>query len=33
MTPAEEPRLDLLVHRMTWEADGVLSIELTHPDG
>lgn len=33
MTPAEEPRLDLLVHRMTWEADGVLSVELTHPDG
>ncbi|MEU1491059.1 PDR/VanB family oxidoreductase [Streptomyces sp. NPDC005776] len=33
MTTAEEPRLDLLVHRMTWEADGVLSIELTHPGG
>lgn len=33
MTPAEEPRLDLLVHRMTWEADGILSIELAHPDG
>ncbi|MER7727278.1 PDR/VanB family oxidoreductase [Streptomyces sp. NPDC096323] len=33
MTPAEEPRLDLLVHRMTWEADNVLSIELTHPAG
>ncbi|MFG2140571.1 PDR/VanB family oxidoreductase [Streptomyces sp. NPDC048650] len=29
----QEPRLDLLVHRMTWEADGVLSLELTHPDG
>jgi len=24
---------DLLVHRMTWEAEGVLSVELTHPDG
>lgn len=33
MTTPEEPRLDLLVHRMTWEADGVLSIEITHPDG
>lgn len=28
-----EPRLDLLVHRMTWEAEGVLSVELVHPDG
>ncbi|MFI9046861.1 PDR/VanB family oxidoreductase [Streptomyces sp. NPDC053427] len=25
--------LHLTVHRMTWEADGVLSVELTHPDG
>ncbi|MEU6769660.1 PDR/VanB family oxidoreductase [Streptomyces sp. NPDC046853] len=25
--------LTLLVSRMTWEADGVLSVELTHPDG
>ncbi|MGY1433787.1 PDR/VanB family oxidoreductase [Streptomyces reniochalinae] len=25
--------LELLVHRMTWEADGVLSLELVHPDG
>ncbi|WP_409056709.1 PDR/VanB family oxidoreductase [Streptomyces sp. SYP-A7185] len=23
----------LLVRRMTWEADGVLSVELTHPEG
>ncbi|MFI5659514.1 PDR/VanB family oxidoreductase [Streptomyces sp. NPDC051684] len=29
----EERRLDLLVRRMTWEADGVLSVELIHPDG
>lgn len=29
----QEPALELLVHRMTWEADGVLSVELTHPDG
>ncbi len=28
-----EPALDLLVHRMTWEADDVLAIELIHPDG
>ncbi|MFI6937789.1 PDR/VanB family oxidoreductase [Streptomyces sp. NPDC050418] len=28
----EEPR-ELLVRRMTWEADGVLSVELAHPDG
>ncbi|MFZ3593479.1 PDR/VanB family oxidoreductase [Streptomyces sp. BH104] len=28
----EERRLDLLVRRMTWEADGVLSVELTHPE-
>ncbi|MFE7790154.1 PDR/VanB family oxidoreductase [Streptomyces sp. NPDC057460] len=32
-TTGQEPQLDLLVHRMTWEADGVLGIELTHPDG
>ncbi|MET8398575.1 PDR/VanB family oxidoreductase [Streptomyces sp900116325] len=32
-TNGQEPQLDLLVHRMTWEADGVLGIELTHPDG
>ncbi|MFI9077949.1 PDR/VanB family oxidoreductase [Streptomyces sioyaensis] len=25
--------LHLLVRRMTWEADGVLSVELVHPDG
>lgn len=25
--------LTLLVRRMTWEADGVLSVELVHPDG
>jgi ferredoxin-NADP reductase len=24
---------ELLVHRMTWEAEGVLSVELVHPDG
>ncbi|WP_394435351.1 PDR/VanB family oxidoreductase [Streptomyces sp. SGAir0957] len=30
---ADERRLSLLVRRMTWEADGVLSVELTHPDG
>ncbi|MEV0321196.1 PDR/VanB family oxidoreductase [Streptomyces sp. NPDC050658] len=29
----EENELDLLVRRMTWEADGVLSVELVHPDG
>ncbi|WP_413753813.1 PDR/VanB family oxidoreductase [Streptomyces sp. R-74717] len=33
MTSTQETRLDLLVHRMTWEADGVLGVELTHPDG
>ncbi|MFE6894561.1 PDR/VanB family oxidoreductase [Streptomyces sp. NPDC057694] len=26
-------QLELLVRRMTWEADGVLSVELVHPDG
>lgn len=29
---SENP-LQLIVHRMTWEAEGVLSAELTHPDG
>ncbi|MFE5942641.1 PDR/VanB family oxidoreductase [Streptomyces sp. NPDC056480] len=29
---SENP-LQLIVHRMTWEAEGVLSVELTHPDG
>jgi ferredoxin-NADP reductase len=33
MSSTEEQELDLLVHRMTWEAEGVLSVELTHPDG
>ncbi|MFJ9408686.1 PDR/VanB family oxidoreductase [Streptomyces sp. NPDC101393] len=28
-----EPALDLLVHRMTWEADDVLALDLVHPDG
>ncbi|MFE0172992.1 PDR/VanB family oxidoreductase [Streptomyces sp. NPDC059002] len=28
-----EPLIDLRVRRMTWEADGVLSVELAHPDG
>ncbi|GAA3147642.1 PDR/VanB family oxidoreductase [Streptomyces rectiviolaceus] len=28
-----ESELTLLVRRMTWEADGVLSVELAHPDG
>lgn len=28
-----EKSLRLVVHRMTWEADGVLSVELVHPDG
>ncbi|WP_328508900.1 PDR/VanB family oxidoreductase [Streptomyces mirabilis] len=28
-----EHSLQLVVHRMTWEAEGVLSVELTHPDG
>ncbi|WP_392674693.1 PDR/VanB family oxidoreductase [Streptomyces sp. LN785] len=28
-----ENSLQLIVRRMTWEADGVLSVELTHPDG
>ncbi|MGW4753022.1 PDR/VanB family oxidoreductase [Streptomyces chartreusis] len=33
MTTADEHELDLLVRRMTWEADGVLSVELARPDG
>ncbi|MEJ1195908.1 MULTISPECIES: PDR/VanB family oxidoreductase [unclassified Streptomyces] len=33
MSATEEQELDLLVHRTTWEADGVLSVELVHPDG
>ncbi|MCF3123433.1 oxidoreductase [Streptomyces arenae] len=28
-----ETTLDLRVRRMTWEAEGVLSVELVHPDG
>jgi len=28
-----EERLELLVKQLTWEADGVLSLSLTHPDG
>lgn len=28
-----EKSLRLVVHRMTWEADGVLSVDLVHPDG
>lgn len=28
-----ENSLRLVVHRMTWEADGVLSVELVHPEG
>ncbi|MDI3418895.1 PDR/VanB family oxidoreductase [Streptomyces luteolus] len=30
---SEERQLELLVRRMTWEAEGVLSVELVHPDG
>ncbi|WP_381560801.1 PDR/VanB family oxidoreductase [Streptomyces eurythermus] len=33
MTADREYELDLLVRRMTWEADGVLSVDLVHPDG
>ncbi|MEV0093004.1 PDR/VanB family oxidoreductase [Streptomyces sp. NPDC050738] len=33
MDALDEPRLELLVRRMTWEADGVLSLDLVHPDG
>ncbi|MEU9864686.1 PDR/VanB family oxidoreductase [Streptomyces sp. NPDC047971] len=28
-----ENPLQLIVHRMTWEAEGVLSVELAHPEG
>lgn len=28
-----QSELRLTVHRMTWEADGVLSVELVHPEG
>ncbi|MFI0968215.1 PDR/VanB family oxidoreductase [Streptomyces sp. NPDC021080] len=28
-----ENDLRLIVHRMTWEAEGILSVELVHPDG
>jgi ferredoxin-NADP reductase len=30
---AEEPQMELLVKRMTWEAEGVLSLQLVDPDG
>ncbi|QLJ02647.1 oxidoreductase [Streptomyces sp. NEAU-sy36] len=33
MTADREYELDLLVRRMTWEAEGVLSVDLVHPDG
>ncbi|MEV5515511.1 PDR/VanB family oxidoreductase [Streptomyces flaveolus] len=33
MSDTEERRLALLVRRMTWEADGVLSVELADPAG
>ena len=33
MSAVEESSFELLVHRMTWEAEGVLSVELVHPDG
>ncbi|MDI3390289.1 PDR/VanB family oxidoreductase [Streptomyces sp. B-S-A8] len=29
----DDRQLQLLVRRMTWEAEGVLSVELVHPDG
>lgn len=32
-TTPTEPRMELLVRQMTWEADGVLSLGLVHPDG
>jgi ferredoxin-NADP reductase len=32
-TDAIEERQELLVKQMTWEADGVLSLALAHPDG
>lgn len=33
MNEPRESRLDLLVHRMTREAEDVLSVELVHPEG
>ncbi|MEV5981615.1 PDR/VanB family oxidoreductase [Streptomyces sp. NPDC052114] len=30
---SQETTLELRVRRMTWEAEGVLSVELVHPDG
>lgn len=33
MTTTTEPRMELLVKQMTWEADGVLSLGLADPDG
>ncbi|MEV8568700.1 PDR/VanB family oxidoreductase [Streptomyces sp. NPDC051322] len=33
MDAPRELRLELLVRTMTWEAEGVLSVELVHPDG
>ncbi|MEU3661394.1 PDR/VanB family oxidoreductase [Streptomyces sp. NPDC032940] len=33
MSDTDERRLELLVRRMTWEADGVLSVELADPAG
>ncbi|MFE6104114.1 PDR/VanB family oxidoreductase [Streptomyces laurentii] len=33
MSTAQEEPFDLLVRRMTWEADDVLSVELVSPDG
>ncbi|MEU3839212.1 PDR/VanB family oxidoreductase [Streptomyces sp. NPDC028635] len=33
MSVTEEQQLELLVRRMTWEADGVLSVELVDPAG
>ncbi|GAA3394512.1 PDR/VanB family oxidoreductase [Streptomyces roseoviridis] len=33
MSTTEENPFDLLVRRMTWEADDVLSVELVSPDG
>lgn len=33
MSEAGETSMQLIVHRMTWEADGVLSVELTDPAG
>jgi ferredoxin-NADP reductase len=33
MSDVTEPRQELMVKQMTWEAEGVLSLALTHPDG